>query len=108
MSVWKHSLESETFLEVFNLGAGISESEELLGGDDDQRFSEVPSELASEDVEVLSCCRAVHNLPVHLHYSSSVGVLILIKRIIFVAKLEVSLDSARAVLGSLSVVTVRE
>lgn len=94
--------------ELLDGGTGKGVSEEGLGEENDERFSELSVHLASQDVEQVGGSCHVSNL----HVAVLVLTIKLVRRWedarIFVTKLEISLHAARRMLGSLSIISVRQ
>ena len=92
--------------EIREVRAGKRVAEKCLGEEDDERLAELAVHLSSQDVEQICGGGHVGNL----HVAVLVLAVELLSRGkdtgVFVAELEVSLDSARRVFGSLPVVTV--
>jgi len=101
-------LEAETGLEVFKVGVGVSELEELLGGNDNERLSESSTHLSSEQMEVLGSGGAVGNKHVVLFANLVVGFGLSGRHVVGIGQRQVSLDTAGGVFGTLSIVTVRK
>ncbi len=60
------SVEFHVWPKLIDSRARVSQLEQFLGRDHDQRLSETTSHLSPEDMEVVGSCRAVDDLPVEV------------------------------------------
>ncbi len=97
-------LEALVRVEFLDRRASFLETKQLLGSHDDERLAVIAPKLPSQYMEIVSCRRAINNLPVNvpvLHIASVRDSLI-----ILITELQKSLNSAGRVLRSLPVEAV--
>ncbi|ANB14017.1 hypothetical protein AWJ20_4972 [Sugiyamaella lignohabitans] len=107
-SIFNNPLEVRVTSEVLNGGTGQRMTQQRLRECQDKRLSESSVHLSSQQVEQVGRSRGVGNL----HVTVLVLTFKLVRRWensrVFIGKLEVTFNSCRRVLRSLTVVTVRK
>ena len=101
-------LEAKSNLELIDLRLSTTVLEELLRDGNDERLAEVPSALASEQMEELRGGGALSQGEVHALSNLALTNVVSGVLIISVGQLEETLNTARGVLGTSTIVTVRE
>ena len=92
--VVEHFLVTQTLLEVIEVRVGVSQLEQLLGGNNDQRLTESSLNLSSQQVEVLGSGGRVSNAHVRV-LSDGLFVYIVSRRLVIsVSELKISFNSA--------------
>lgn len=92
--ILKDPFEPKPGFKVAQRASSTTELEKLLGDGYNQRLPEGPPDLASQQMEVLGCSRAVTESEVHTRGNFGLGHLVTGRLIVSVSQLEEALDAA--------------